>query len=437
MASISTNPKGLRRLLVVTKDGKRRAIRLGRITLKQAQALRAKVEALVKAEFSGSMDDETARWVANLGDTLHDKLLAVGLVAPRGSARLGPFIDGYIASRVDAKPSTATIWGHTRRCLVEHFGADKPLSEVTAGAADAWRLYLIGQGLADNTVRRHCGIAKQFFKVALRNKLITENPFADLSSQVRGNEARMFFVTPDVADKVLEACPDAQWRLIFALCRYGGLRCPSELLRLTWGDVDFDRMRLTIHSSKTEHHEGGGVRQVPIFPEVAPHLLDVFTQAAPGSEHVVTRCREPGVNLRTELARIITRAGLVPWPKLFQNLRSTRETELAAEYPLHIVVNWLGNSQPVALAHYLQITDADFERAVSGGAKSDARPAQKAAQKPAAGLGRVLKSDTAKAPNSLQPQGFFNPLPNPSNSFSDIELQRMGTAGLEPATPSL
>ncbi len=29
-----------------------------------------------------------------------------------------------------------------------------------------------------------------------------------------------------------------QWRLIFALSRYGGLRCPSEHLALRWGHID-------------------------------------------------------------------------------------------------------------------------------------------------------------------------------------------------------
>ena len=68
---------------------------------------------------------------------------------------------------------------------------------------------------------------------------------------------------------------------------------------------------------------------------------------------------------RTQLERIIRRAGLEPWPKLFQNLRSSRETELAREWPLHVVTEWIGNSQPVALKHYLQVTDEDYERASS------------------------------------------------------------------------
>ena len=100
--------------------------------------------------------------------------------------------------------------------------------------------------MAHNTVRRRCGIAKQFFKAAVRKGLIDRNPFADLKAAVKGNAERLYFVTREEADKVLEACPNAQWRLLFALSRYGGLRCPSEHLALRWGDVDWDRGRLTV-----------------------------------------------------------------------------------------------------------------------------------------------------------------------------------------------
>ena len=63
------------------------------------------------------------------------------------------------------------------------------------------------------------------------------------------------------------------------LCRIGGLRCPSELLPLTWGDVDWENNRLTVHSPKTEHHAGGESRVIPIFPELLPHLEEAYDQA--------------------------------------------------------------------------------------------------------------------------------------------------------------
>ena len=74
--------------------------------------------------------------------------------------------------------------------------------------------------------------------------------------------------------------------------------------------------------------------------------------------------RDTNANLRTQLLRIIQRAGLQRWPKLFQNLRSTRETELAEDFPMHVVCQWIGNSQPIAAKHYLQVTDDHFSKAV-------------------------------------------------------------------------
>jgi integrase len=48
-----------------------------------------------------------------------------------------------------------------------------------------------------------------------------------------------------------------------------GLRCPSEIAALRWGDVNWKRGRLMVRSVKTEGHEGHAVRVVPIAPECA------------------------------------------------------------------------------------------------------------------------------------------------------------------------
>ena len=102
---------------------------------------------------------------------------------------------------------------------------------------------------------------------------------------------------------------------------------------------------------------------VPIFPELLPYLREVFEKAEPGSEYAITRYRLHDVNLRTQLQRIIAKAGLKAWPKLFQNLRSTRETELAERWQEHVVCAWIGNSRVVARKHYLQVKEEHFEQA--------------------------------------------------------------------------
>ena len=83
----------------------------------------------------------------------------------------------------------------------------------------------------------------------------------------------------------------------------------------------------------------------------------------PGTVYFINRYRGGDVNLRTQLLRIIRKAGLQPWERLWQNLRSSRETELAETFPLHVVTSWIGNTERVATKHYLQVTDDHFAKA--------------------------------------------------------------------------
>ena len=179
------------------------------------------------------------------------------------------------------------------------------------------------------------------------------------------NKSREYFVTQESVEKIIAACPDTEWRLIVALARYGGLRTPSETFALRWGDVDWDRGRIRVRSPKTAHHPGGDSRLVPLFPELRPHLEAAFDKAEPGTVYVIAKHRSGSANLRTQLERIMDRAGVAKWPRLFQNVRASRETELTQHHPLHVVVAWIGNSAAIATRHYLQVTDADYDKANS------------------------------------------------------------------------
>lgn len=91
---------------------------------------------------------------------------------------------------------------------------------------------------------------------------------------------------------------------------------------------------------------------------------------------------------------LIARAGQRPWPKLFHNMRSTRQTELTEDFPTHVVCAWLGNSPAVAQAHYLQIRDRHFDLAAGlrpGSALQNALPqgAERPRTGPQPALGEV------------------------------------------------
>ncbi|MCW5756975.1 MAG: site-specific integrase [Phycisphaeraceae bacterium] len=228
--------------------------------------------------------------------------------------------------------------------------------------------------------------------MAVRWRWIPENPMAGLRGGSEANSERTRYITLEDTQRVLDACPDARWRAIFGLCRYAGLRCPSELAGLTWGNVDLVERRLRVASPKTKRHEGGDARQVPIVPMLAPLLEDLYDLAEPGEPRLFPRLGTSD-NLRTTGLKILARAGLTPWPRLFHNLRASCETDWCEAHPMHVVSAWLGHSPKVAMKHYLRVRDDDFAKAagLESGAKSGALVAQKAAQHVPASDGKNRK----------------------------------------------
>jgi len=375
MASVSCDKAGRRTVQFVGSDGKRRTIRLGQVSKKAAETVRGHVEQLssVKIIPETVIPDKTARWVRDLEPALANKLVKVGLIQRRKVATLQAFITQYIASRVDVKPATREIWGQGEHGLVDFFGAAKPVKDITPGAAEQYKLHLIGKKLASMTVRKRLQFAKTVFGSMVKHRLIDSNPFAEVSIQATMDPDRQRFISLADTRRLLEVCPDWTWRTIVALSRYGGLRCPSEVLSLRLQDIDWEAGKMRVTSPKTEHHPGKGSRMVPIFPELLPILREAFEAAAEGAVYAVERYREASMgangwrncNLRTQFERIIERAGLTPWPRLFHNLRASRETELAERFPLHVVTAWMGNTPEIAQKHYLQVTAEHFERAVA------------------------------------------------------------------------
>lgn len=430
MASIGSDPNGLKRILFVDGDGSRKTIRLGKATVKQAEAFKVKVEALVTAVITGNLDDETARWLVNLDDRMHGRLVAVGLAKPRSnnSATLKVLLDGFF-QHLNVKPITSLGYQSTRTALLEFFGAETPIREIQPLQADEWRRKLKSDGLAEATISKRIKLARQIFRQAIRWKMTAENPFADVRAGSQMNKSRQRFITPEEAEKVLQACPDVQWRLLFALSRYGGLRCPSEHLNLTWSDIDWERDRFRVTCSKTERHEGRGERFVPIFPELRPYLLEAHEQAEPGISYVITRYRDRNANLRTQLQRIIRKAGLTAWPRLFHNLRSSRQTELAEQFPAQVVCAWIGNTERVAQDHYLQVTDAHFEAAVRP-RRVKPQAAQNPAQYPAESTLPEQKSASARKQNHPD-------FPRDSEVYDSLREREIAPTGLEPVTRGL
>ena len=434
MASISTDRKGNRRIFFTGPNRNRKIVYLGRVPIKTARTVKTHVENLAAALLGGHAPaPETSEWVGSRDDVMYGKLAAVGLVparepkedaAPEGIT-LAAFIDQYITARMIQKPNTLKNYHATKRALVDFFGEDRALAEITPGDCDDWRASQVAQGLAPATIGRTVKRARQFFRAAVRKKLIGESPMADVKAAPQDNKSREYFVTVAEVESIIAACPDAEWRLIVALARYGGLRTPSETFALTLDCVDWERGRVRIPSPKTACHAGRDSRSIPLFPELRPHLEAVFDAAPSGTTYVINQHRLGSANLRTQLLRIMERAGVKPWPRLFQNMRASRETELSRQHPLHVVTSWIGNSAPIAARHYLQVTDTDFDAALQRDAESDARATQNPTQQRAGNSGK-LGQETTQAPGN---QGLVLAF---ADVYDDVQTFTVPPRGVEP-----
>lgn len=441
MASIADDPNGRRRIQFVAPDGKRKTIRLGKCDRKSAEAITRHVESLLSAKIGGQpVPRDTAVWLAGIGPKLGAKLAAVGLVEPVERLTVGEFLTSWLEGKKSAghKPTSLRAWGQTVTALTEQFGG-RSLDSLTHADGEAFRAAMQSRGLRATTIHKRIGHSRQMLGDAVRFGHVHANPWNHVRQRGGDPSDRRAYVPVVDAQRVIEHCPSVPWKLLVALARFGGLRVPSEAFSLTWGDVDWERGRLSVPSPKTEHL-GKPHRVIPMFPLLRPYLEAAYHEAPEGAVYIFSddwRKRAlgddgwAGANMRTTFGKIVRRAGVEPWPRLWHSMRASCESDLAQSFPLATVTKWLGNTPSVALRHYVDPTEVAFDSArtwmpSTSGAKSGAPGAQNPAQHAAAGGSTELQP----SPGITDGEAIFaspcGSLPVPSEYCTSVQRECMG-----------
>lgn len=172
-----------------------------------------------------------------------------------------------------------------------------------------------------------------------------------------------------------------------------------------WSDVDWRRDRLTVGSPKTARYVGHELRVISIFSEIYAPLQEVFEQVDTGQPYVLPMLRDrKAAAFRKPVMAAIKRTGLKQWPRLWQNIRATRQTEFEQVSPSYVACTWMGNTRETARRHYLQVTDEHFEmaarKAVQHGHATGRRGAQEESET------RVGPQGFASAGSQVTPTGF-------------------------------
>ncbi|MCP4510893.1 MAG: hypothetical protein GY826_31365 [Fuerstiella sp.] len=386
MASVNKDSKGWK-VSYIDQDNDRRSLRPGKVNKATANQVARHIDVLVASKASGgTIELATAKWLGDIGDKLHAKLVRAGLTNPKVVAAVEPdpepsitlaaFLDQFVADGITlkGKPAgrvTKAMWRGTRDMLTSCFGNSKPLDSVTLADANEFRKWLSKRKIpktkrsttgrmAESSIRQRMANCKSIFNYAVREELVPNNPFRNQYSNPQASENGKENISTEIIDKVIEAAPNAAWRLLIALWRYCGLR-KMEPMELDWNDVLWAEGKIRVRSPKTAHHVGREMRYVPIR-DVETYLSDAFAVAPKGEEKIFGRI--VGSDIFRHFEKIVEKAGYEPWPNLIKNLRLSCENDwlTAGEAPAHVIAAWIGHSVTVQNSSYAIVSDGHFEQ---------------------------------------------------------------------------
>lgn len=374
MSSLSRRPNG-HKWIFYRFDGKRHTLRLGKVDDKLAEEVQRRLDRLVEYLSHGvEPDAETFAWRLRLSERVYKSLVTAGLAKPRGPTTIGDLLAAHATSLAarGVKPSTLTNNRVLHDNLRDFFTAERRLSAICTQDADAFRLHLAAKGgkdgkpLAKSTVSNRCRRARGVFALAVRSGWLASNPFQFIPTGKEWNDARNRYILPEVFEKILGMTTDHELRLLLALVRYCGLRCPSEIKPLHWAAVDWSGNVLVVHSPKNDEHASGR-REVPLFETVMPYLLAAAEHRGE-SPLMFPKHQTTGQAITGRLAVLCRKAGEVLWPKPFVNMRASAERDaMQAGHQFDKVAQWFGHSPAIAIRHYSRVVKEREARSASGG----------------------------------------------------------------------
>ena len=344
------------------EDKQRRTIHLGgsKFNRKTAERLKDVVERLLHYRRNPDTvpDKQTMHWLQHAPAEIRAKLARAGLIVVEEAKTCQMLWDAFLKHKTDIKPKTLQGYRLCQTIFFESFSLAESIENITSDRLVEWRTSLLARYEA-SSVSTYLTKVRAVFKWAVNQEWLTKDPTKSIRIGRVVNRSKRRIITMEEYGKLLEACPNQEWRVIIALARIGGLRCPSELQQLRWADVNWTGNRFTVKSPKTERHENHREREVPLFPELRVEL----EKHRSDSEFVIMGLRGTCWHLGEPFRKIADKAGLGVIECPFINMRRSRSNEVVRRWGKALESLWIGHSEQVMEDNYLDSMDEDFLKA--------------------------------------------------------------------------
>lgn len=359
MASLQKRKRknGVAYVVQFMEDGRRRTLFLGaKYTKTVAREIKNVVEKIVDSRATGiPLDARTEAWLSLLTDDMRRRFVSAGLIEEKETITLENLLERFLAANHNWSDRTVKRHAGSVVRLYRVFDRSFPASDFTKPMAleGKEKLEKLFSTATTATTVKTC---IQAYRWGIDFGLVSVNPFDGVKNSSFKNKSREFFVDRELFDRILDACEDERLRNALVLYRYGGLR-RGEAFLLRWDMIDYEEGVMEVLSPKTACN-GKDRRIVPMFPEIRQNLRRIANSA---DNLVVSDLNSRSVNVR--FAKLLERNNIPAWPRLLQNLRSSRAVEINERFGSIAESEWLGHTQDVAKDHYLSVSKELFRSA--------------------------------------------------------------------------
>ena len=350
-------------------DGKKRRsiyLNTSRYSMATAERFKEGIETLLYYQRKDSvvLDPKTEQWLTALSDDLKSKLEQHGLIAVTKQKTCRLLWDTFLKYRTDdVKPRTIIYYLSCRKLFDVEFSPEDSIEVITPDRLLDWRKSLLSK-YAKAGVSSRLKVVNTLLNWAVDHDWLSKNPMQKIPRGSFVNRDKDRIISMEEYAKLLNACPNQEYRTIIALARIGGLRCPSELKLLRWSDIKWEQNRFVVQSLKTEHHARHRERTVPLFSELRHELERHFSsEKAKGNEFVIQGFQGTTWGLYKQFQAISRDAGLGNIVRPFDNMRMSRSNEVVRRWGETRESLWIGHTDRVRQEHYFRLNDEDFSEA--------------------------------------------------------------------------
>jgi integrase len=242
----------------------------------------------------------------------------------------------------------------------------KRLDEINPLDLERYRRQRKQAGKSAVSINRELGFLRHLYNKAIDWEKTTLNPVKKVKFD-REDNSRVRWLTVEEEERLLAQCvPQLKPLVITAL--HTGFRA-SELLSLTWGDVDFQQGIITVRAAYAKNGES---RSVPMN-KVLTETLQVIRINTPGTAQVF--CNRKGMpyrSFRTVFERAVRRADIQDFT--FHDLRHTFASRLVmAGVDLPTVKELMGHKDIKMTLRYTHLSAEHKQHAVRRLEPSDAQ----------------------------------------------------------------